>query len=225
MKKILILIVLLLTIVSLQEVGYADNLFYFEILEADTSFKEIGGEITLNNGFRLKGDYNFSRINQYSIGLDISKANLSIMKDIFNTENLKGSLGIGYDYGSAHLSSTYFPEMEVTSKESGFNIGGQGEVKLDDKFSAFGEINFSPRANFRSRIEGKEDKSISNTNSKYFGKIGTKIKIADNLSGRVGYSFTRYKDKSNTSLLEDGEVEESLNNNQSGIFFGLETRF
>ncbi|TDX51567.1 outer membrane beta-barrel protein [Orenia marismortui] len=228
MKKLIVALVALVFITTIATTSFAENSISFEILESDTSYKSLGGEFMIKDHWSFLGDYTFSRIDQYSIGLRINKLNLSIMNNIFNSEKLSAQLGLGYSYGSANLSSNYFPDMNVSSREHGLILAGNAEVDLDDRLSLFGKINYIPKAKLEGKIENNETiDEISDSIKKYEAKIGLKSKLAENLTARLGYNFTRYLDNINSGHVDPNnlKLKENFNHNQSGIFLGLESNF
>ncbi|OCL27213.1 hypothetical protein U472_07010 [Orenia metallireducens] len=234
MKKIIVALIALVLIVNFQLASYAENSLSFEILESDTSYKSLGGEFRFEDNWSLKGDYTFSRIDQYSINLNVNKLNFAVLNELFSTERLTTQLGIGYNYGSTQLSSNYFPDMNVSSKEHSISLIGTGEVALDEKLSAFGELSYNPKVKLNGRIKNSQSNTqISDSTKKYGAKMGIKIKLAENLTVRVGYSFTKYLPKDNTLNnvetanfdFKESDLKKSFNNDQSAIFLGLESNF
>ncbi|PRX30502.1 hypothetical protein BX659_107143 [Orenia metallireducens] len=234
MKQLITALIALAIIVSLQLTSYAENSLSLEILESDTSYKSLGGELKFKDRWSFKGNYTFSQIDQYSINLNAKRLDLMVLNEIFSTEKMSSQVGIGYNYGSTQLSSNYFPDMNVSSKEHSISLIGTGKVALDEKLSGFGEITYNPKVKLNGRIKNNQnDTQISDITKKYGAKMGIKIKLAENLTTRIGYSFTKYLPDDTTSNtvqvanfdFKESDLKKSFNNNQSAIFLGLETSF
>jgi len=234
MKKKIITLIILVILATFQLTSYAENSLSFEILESDTSYKSLGGELKFKDNWSLKSDYTFSLIDQYSLNLNVNKVNLVVLNEIFSSEKLSIQIGTGYNYGSTQLSSNYFPDMNVSSKEHSISLTGAGEVALDENLSGFGELTYNPKVSLNGRIKNNEnDNKISDSTKKYGAKMGIKLKLANNLTARVGYSFTKYLPEDITSNtvetasfdFKESDLKKSFNNNQSAIFLGLETNF
>ncbi len=227
MKKLIVLLITLIIISTITLTATASNSIYLELIESDTSYKSFGGEVGILEDFSLTGAFNFSRIDQYSIELNINQLNLGFLYNLINTQKLNSQLGIGYNYKEANLASTYFPNMNLNSNEQALMIIGEADVKLDDSLSAFGQINYAPWTRLKTKIISTENnEEVSDKLRKYTAKVGIKFKVAENLKLKLGYNYNHYFNSQVISEdIKDESLKKSFNNNQSGIFFGLESNF
>ncbi|WP_408954453.1 hypothetical protein [Natroniella sp. ANB-PHB2] len=229
MKQLFIAILTLMIIVNFQFLALANNSFSVEFMELDTSYQRFSTEIELTDNLSLAGDYAYSRINPYNLSLKLDKANLILKKKVITTDILTSQLGIGYNYNSTKLSTDYFPELDLTTKETGPILAVTGEVELDEELSLFGQLNYAPYSSLRGELVTEDETTTSNQKiRKYSGRVGGRFKLAENLSGQIGYNFINYLNSpDNLEEIEEvnGEFQEQLGNNSGGIFLGLKTNF
>ncbi|MCK8827461.1 hypothetical protein MWH25_06855 [Natroniella acetigena] len=229
MKQLFIVILTLIIVVNFQFSALASNSFSVEFMELDTSYQRFSTEIGLTNKLSLAGDYAYSRINPYNLSLKLDRANLILKREVITTDILSSQLGIGYNYNSTELSTDYFPQLDLTTTETGPILAAAGEIELDEEISLFGQLNYVPYSSLRGELIAEGE--TTNTNQKirkYSGRIGGRFKLAENLSGQIGYNFINYLN-SPDDLEEieevDGELQEQLGNNSGGIFIGVKANF